>query len=412
MKSCCAARRLIGLFCLGVMLMPPVSWAQSGIAVTNAWARATVPAQRVGGVYMEIRSAAPARLLSVSSLVAARAEIHGMKMEGGVMKMFPVDGIDLPAGKMHHSDQTADTTVTIGGRPVATAIGPAAGPHTQLAQNIVAGWLAGARVFELKTVQVRDDLEIPRPCIDVEGVGYNVEWSQELRIAQSLEEYVKAAMALQVLGGWEALRPVIGSPGPHLFDMSVGYDLAGIQSGAMAGFISGLLDASEVINRLRPEIPDPFAAWRDFAFPTRVVGGVTLSTFHGCPPDEIEAIARHLMTEYGLDVVVKLNPTLLGVDAVGAILRRLLLLRAAGEHEQQGRDDEQRRPRRPAHGTKRSAVTTMSTRPCWRSSARGIPPCSILSRQPPGAGNSPSARRAGCRCRACPVRCPADWLSS
>ena len=99
MKSCCAARRLIGLFCLGVMLMPPVSWAQSGIAVTNAWARATVPAQRVGGVYMEIRSAAPARLLSVSSLVAARAEIHGMKMEGGVMKMFPVDGIDLPAGK-------------------------------------------------------------------------------------------------------------------------------------------------------------------------------------------------------------------------------------------------------------------------------------------------------------------------
>ena len=230
---------------------------------------------------------------------------------------------DLPAGKMHHSDQTADTTVTIGGRPVATAIGPAAGPHTQLAQNIVAGWLAGARVFELKTVQVRDDLEIPRPCIDVEGVGYNVEWSQELRIAQSLEEYVKAAMALQVLGGWEALRPVIGSPGPHLFDMSVGYDLAGIRSPEMSGFISGLLDATAVIDALRPEIPEPFAEFREAAFPSRVVGGVTLSTFHGCPPDEIEAIARHLMTEYGLDVVVKLNPTLLGVDGVAGILRRL-----------------------------------------------------------------------------------------
>ncbi len=230
---------------------------------------------------------------------------------------------DLPAGKMHHADPTADMTAIVGGCTVATPIGPAAGPHTQLAQNIVAGWLAGARVFELKTVQVRDDLEIPRPCIDVEGVGYNVEWSQELRIAQSLEEYVKAAMALQILGGWEGLRPVIGSPGPHLFDMSVGYDLAGIRSPEMAGFISGLLDAGAVIDRLRVAIPEPFVEWREATFPTRIVGGVTLSTFHGCPPDEIEAIARHLMTEYGLDVVVKLNPTLLGVDAVAGILHRL-----------------------------------------------------------------------------------------
>ena len=230
---------------------------------------------------------------------------------------------DVPSGKFHHTDPTADLSAVIGGHQVATPVGPAAGPHTQLSQNIVAAWLAGARVFELKTVQVRDDLEIPRPCIDVAGVGYNVEWSQELRIAQSLDEYVKAAMALTILEGWEPLRPVIGAPGPHLFDMSVGYDLAGIQSPEMARFISGLLDASAVIVRQRPQIPEPFAAWREGAFPTRVIGGVTLSTFHGCPPDEIEAIARHLMTEYGLDVVIKLNPTLLGVDAVGGILRGL-----------------------------------------------------------------------------------------
>lgn len=251
---------------------------------------------------------------------------------------------DLPSGKIHHTDPTADLSATIGGHAVATPVGPAAGPHTQLAHNIVLGWLAGARVFELKTVQVRDDLEIPRPCIEVEGVGYNVEWSQELRIAQSLEEYVKAWMALTILGAWEPLRPVLGSPGPHVFDMSVGYDLAGIGSPAMAGFITGLLDATPVIDRLRSEIPEPFAAWREApilpskggpgargvgrgsherAFPSRIVGGVTLSTFHGCPPDEIEAICRHLMTEYGLDVVVKLNPTLLGLDAVGGILHRL-----------------------------------------------------------------------------------------
>jgi putative selenate reductase len=99
---------------------------------------------------------------------------------------------DLPSGKFHHVDPTADLGTSVMGHAVATSIGPAAGPHTQLAQNIVTGWLAGARIFELKTVQVRDDLDIPRPCIDVAGVGYNVEWSQELRIEQSLDEYVKA----------------------------------------------------------------------------------------------------------------------------------------------------------------------------------------------------------------------------
>ncbi len=229
--------------------------------------------------------------------------------------------LDLPSGKFFRPEVGIDVGTAVGGRPVATPLGPAAGPHTQMAQNIVLGWLAGARVFELKTVQVRDDLDIPRPCIDVAGVGYNVEWSQELRLAQSLDEYVKAWMALHLLASWAPLRAELGDPGPCLFDMSVGYDLAGIRSPEMAGFIEGLLDATAAIERLRPEVAAPFDATLEI--PSRVVGGVTLSTFHGCPPDEIEAIARHLMTENGLDVVVKLNPTLLGIGTVSDILRRL-----------------------------------------------------------------------------------------
>ncbi|HNX98363.1 MAG TPA: putative selenate reductase subunit YgfK, partial [Candidatus Aminicenantes bacterium] len=68
------------------------------------------------------------------------------------------------------------------GATLETPLGVAAGPHTQLAQNIVAAWLCGAREIELKTVQVLDELEIPRPCIDAGDEGYNVEWSQELRL--------------------------------------------------------------------------------------------------------------------------------------------------------------------------------------------------------------------------------------
>jgi len=52
---------------------------------------------------------------------------------------------DLPSGKFHHVDPTADLGISVMGQALATSIGPAAGPHTQLAQNIVAGWLAGAR---------------------------------------------------------------------------------------------------------------------------------------------------------------------------------------------------------------------------------------------------------------------------
>ena len=74
------------------------------------------------------------------------------------------------------------------GRRCGTPAGPASGPHTQLAQNLVLSWLAGGRFMELKTVQVLDELEIPRPCIDVPHVGYNVEWSQELRVPQSARE--------------------------------------------------------------------------------------------------------------------------------------------------------------------------------------------------------------------------------
>jgi putative selenate reductase len=143
------------------------------------------------------------------------------------------------------------------GRPAATPLGPAAGPHSQMAQNIVLAWLGGARMFELKTVQVLDELEIGRPCIDMQTIGYNIEWSQELKVHQSLEEYVKAWMAIEMLRRWDPISEHIGEPGPHVFDMSVGYDLAGISTDKIAGFIDGLMDATTEIDRLRPMIPAP-----------------------------------------------------------------------------------------------------------------------------------------------------------
>ncbi len=94
-----AIQRVVCACCLACLLTPATVAAQQKVEVTNAWARATVPGQNVGGVYMDVRSPAAARLVGVSSPAAATAEIHQMKMENGVMKMSAVAGVDLPPGQ-------------------------------------------------------------------------------------------------------------------------------------------------------------------------------------------------------------------------------------------------------------------------------------------------------------------------
>ena len=82
------------------------------------------------------------------------------------------------------------------GRKLETAIGPAAGPNSQLAQNIVASYYAGSRFFELKTVQIMDGAELAacvnKPCIKADDECYNCEWSTELYVPQAQDEYIKA----------------------------------------------------------------------------------------------------------------------------------------------------------------------------------------------------------------------------
>jgi periplasmic copper chaperone A len=69
------------------------------LEVTNAWARATPGKAENGAAYLTIQSPTPDRLMSVSSPVAKKAELHTMSMEGMVMKMRPLAGLDIPAGQ-------------------------------------------------------------------------------------------------------------------------------------------------------------------------------------------------------------------------------------------------------------------------------------------------------------------------
>ena len=223
-----------------------------------------------------------------------------------------------------HRPYTADpkNDMTIFTRNLETPVGPAAGPHTQLAQNIIASYYAGARFFELKTVQKMDGAELSacvnKPCILADDEGYNCEWSTELTVPDAMGEYIKAWFILHVI----AKEFGLGAQDGFQFNISVGYDLAGIKGDKVNTFIDGMMEAKDtaIFQKCRKWLLDNADKFQNFtredieAIPSNVCNSATISTLHGCPPQEIESIANYLLTEKHLNTFVKCNPTLLGYD--------------------------------------------------------------------------------------------------
>ena len=237
-----------------------------------------------------------------------------------VLEEYRASGSVFGVSKMpRHAD---GKTMPLFDEKVESPFGPAAGPNTQLAQNIIASYAAGSRFFELKTVQIMDGEELSKcvnkPCITAQDECYNCEWSTELYVPQAFDEYVKAWFACKLM----AKELELGDPEAFVFNMSVGYDLAGIQSEKVDRYIEGMKDASgsavwaecrawarENLSRL-PGIDE---AYIDGINP-HICTSITLSTLHGCPPDEIERIATYLITVKKLNTYIKCNPTLLGYE--------------------------------------------------------------------------------------------------
>jgi copper(I)-binding protein len=82
---------------LASLCAAPLALAQ--VSVGAPWIRATVPAQKTAGAFMQIKSAKAARLVGVSTPVAGRTELHQMSMDGQTMRMHAVDAVDLPANQ-------------------------------------------------------------------------------------------------------------------------------------------------------------------------------------------------------------------------------------------------------------------------------------------------------------------------
>lgn len=206
------------------------------------------------------------------------------------------------------------------GRKLETPVGPAAGPHTQLAQNLAAAYYGGSRFFELKTVQIIDgeDLPVNKPCIKADDECYNCEWSTELYVPQAQAEYIKGWFLLKMMAKEFGLGDMDG----FQFNMSVGYDLEGIKSEKVNSFIDSMMDASAAaeFNECRQYLLEHLDLFEHLtredveSITPHICNSATLSTLHGCPPQEIERIATYLITEKGLNTFIKCNPTLLGYE--------------------------------------------------------------------------------------------------
>ncbi|MCL1976089.1 MAG: putative selenate reductase subunit YgfK [Firmicutes bacterium] len=244
-----------------------------------------------------------------------------------LLKEYAEDETALGLQYLFRVGQDAGTMLFCG-QYIENLVGPAAGPHTQLASGIVAAYLAGARFFELKTVQklFGEDLGLNKPCIYALEEGYNAEWSSEFSPQQALSEYIRAYYAICLLSReW-----YLGRCDGFLFNFSVGYDLAGIKSTAVDDFIEGIKDASSCdtwreceqwaynnlgrFSRVNAEYLQNISP--------QISSSVTLSTLHGCPAGEIEDIAAYLLREKGLHTFIKCNPTLLGGRFVAQTLHR------------------------------------------------------------------------------------------
>lgn len=221
-----------------------------------------------------------------------------------------------------------NTFYTMFGRKLENQIGPAAGPNSQLAQNIVASYYGGSRFFELKTVQKMDGRElaecVAKPCINAEDECYNCEWSTELTCKEASDEYIKGWFACKVIAKeWE-----LGGQDGFQFNISVGYDLAGIKTEKVDTFIESMKNAkdTEVFKECYNWLKDNIDKFERFtledldAIQPEIVNSITVSTLHGCPPKEIESIATYLLTEKHLHTFVKCNPTLLDYEEARAAL--------------------------------------------------------------------------------------------
>jgi copper(I)-binding protein len=87
-------------FALATLAAQAHEFKLGAITIGHPYARITAAGQPTGGGFMKFVNGGSAdRLVSASADVSKSVELHMMKMDGDVMQMRQVDGIELAAGQ-------------------------------------------------------------------------------------------------------------------------------------------------------------------------------------------------------------------------------------------------------------------------------------------------------------------------
>jgi putative selenate reductase len=206
------------------------------------------------------------------------------------------------------------------GQELHNPIGLASGPHTQLAQNIVSGWLCGARYIELKTIAPVPNADIHKPSISIFEGAHNCEGTMELDIEQAYDQFLNAWILIHILNHKLFTRSKGNNNIGTIFNMSLGNTLADIRSEKMQWFIDKMIDCSaekaEKLKQIKKIYPDI----DKINIPDRISSSFTVNSSKECSARELEYICKFLMVDKKLHPVIKFNPTLLGYRSVRAIL--------------------------------------------------------------------------------------------
>src|SRR5262249_36598599 len=162
---------------------------------------------------------------------------------------------DLPAAAFYRPRAGIGLATTAYGQRAANPLGPASGPHTQLAPSIVRAWLSGARVFELKTVHPVERTSTPQRSIDVGSLALHIESAHELPIDVALAQFVGGSMLIEMLEESGVLEPSPGErtigAGDLVFDLSASADRHSLENSRFVGFVRGCQDTRGVVEELR-----------------------------------------------------------------------------------------------------------------------------------------------------------------
>lgn len=225
---------------------------------------------------------------------------------------------------MYRGVPGCDMRRAVGRGEIGAPLGIASGPHTQMAQNIAAGYLAGARLFELKSLK-SEPYTPERPTIFPGEALRHHEWTHELGARDAFFEFAKGMYLIEALRALFIPENLTMGLEGYAFDLSLFPEPEPISIGDgilqdRAGDMEPVWDVLR--HDLRAELPRDLLFLAEIPLPESLTGSITLSLDHAPRFEDVTRVTDE-WRDAGFTVRWKLPPEILGAARVETLLAGL-----------------------------------------------------------------------------------------